>query len=432
MERTVLFISFFHPEIVRGGSQQVAYELFKATQDTPNTRAVLLCSCDPAGQANLLKSGAFITGFDGRENEFLFFGHGFDFFYQRALNPQAMIRLAEFFEEVNPDVIHFHHSLFIGMDAIAIARRVCPDATILYTLHEFVPICHANGQMIRAGNNGLCSGASQYRCHECFPDVSPDFFWARKEWMLNHFEMVDRFIAPTRFLKNRYVEWGLPENRLHVIPNGQTNLNISDQPSQDAGSHDRPRNRFAFFGQVLDNKGLHVLLKAADILVDREVTDFHIDIYGGNIEYATEAYRNSISTLTETLKENEFTNVRWRGRYDHAQLPLLMSQVDWVVVPSVWWEIFGLVVSEAWMFGKPVLASNIGGLQERVNEQSGGMVFNPDDAHDLANLMERCLEEPELWVKLHQNTRPPISSSDAWSRHEVLMTPNTLILENSA
>ena len=74
------------------------------------------------------------------------------------------------------------------------------------------------------------------------------------------------------------------------------------------------------------------------------------------------------------------------------------------------------------MFGKPVLASDIGGLQERVNEQSGGMVFNPDDADDLASLMERCLIEPDLWITLHQNTKPPISGNDAWQKHMHLIT----------
>jgi glycosyltransferase involved in cell wall biosynthesis len=61
-----------------------------------------------------------------------------------------------------------------------------------------------------------------------------------------------------------------------------------------------------------------------------------------------------------------------------------MSLVDWVVVPSTWWEIFGLVVSEAWMFGRPVIASDIGGLAERVEHEKNGLLFAPGSAVDLA------------------------------------------------
>jgi len=420
MSKTVLFISFFHPEIVRGGSQQVAYDLFNSASNDPDTKAVLLCACDPVGQSDLLKSGAFITGFDGRDNEFLFFGHGYDYFYQRATNPLAMSRFSSFLEEVRPDVIHFHHCLLIGMNAVAIARKICPNASILYTFHEFIPICHANGQMVRTRNNGLCGYASQYRCHECFPDISPDIFWAKKEWMLAHFELVDEFITPTRFLKDRYAAWGIPDNKIHVISNGQENLNYSDLNSN-RNDIRKSFNRFAFFGQVLNNKGPHVLLEAAEILLERGIDDFYIDIYGGNIEYSTEEYRKKIDSLIERLDENEFKNLTWKGRYDHAQLSLLMEKVDWVVVPSVWWEIFGLVVSEAWMFEKPVLASNIGGLRERINESGGGLLFIPDDPDDLATLMERCINEPDLWKEISKTTKPPISASDAWLQHKELL-----------
>ena len=67
----VLIVSLHHPELMRGGAQQIAYELFQGLQNEPGIEPVLLASTDMAYPA-LYKAGACITGFDQRPNEFLF------------------------------------------------------------------------------------------------------------------------------------------------------------------------------------------------------------------------------------------------------------------------------------------------------------------------------------------------------------------------
>jgi glycosyltransferase involved in cell wall biosynthesis len=77
-----------------------------------------------------------------------------------------------------------------------------------------------------------------------------------------------------------------------------------------------------------------------------------------------------------------------------------MSRVDWCVVPSVWWEVFGLVISEAWMFRRPVIASDVGGMAERVRHEVGGLLFPMGDARALAATMHRAYTETGLWDRL--------------------------------
>ena len=67
--------------------------------------------------------------------------------------------------------------------------------------------------------------------------------------------------------------------------------------------------------------------------------------------------------------------MRLHEPYELSDLDRLMATVDWVVVPSTWWEIFGMVVSEAFLFGKPVICSNIGGIGERVRDGVNGLHF---------------------------------------------------------
>ena len=86
-----------------------------------------------------------------------------------------------------------------------------------------------------------------------------------------------------------------------------------------------------------------------------------------------------------------------------------MSRVDWCIVPSVWWESFGLVVSEAWMFGRPVICSDVGGLAERNLHEVFALHFAMGDHRALAETMRRCCTEEGLWDRLAAQVPEPPS-----------------------
>ncbi len=89
-----------------------------------------------------------------------------------------------------------------------------------------------------------------------------------------------------------------------------------------------------------------------------------------------------------------------------------MARVDWTVVPSVWWEIFGLVISEAWMFGRPVICSNVGGMAERVTHERDGLHFELGDPASLAATIRRACTEDGLWDRLHAAVPEPPSRAE--------------------
>ncbi len=82
-----------------------------------------------------------------------------------------------------------------------------------------------------------------------------------------------------------------------------------------------------------------------------------------------------------------------------------MANVDWVVVPSIWWETGPLVVMEAFQYGRPVICSDIGGMSKRVTDGVNGLHFRRRDAEDLARKMQRAAETPGLWDEL-RNEHP--------------------------
>ncbi|HLY07064.1 MAG TPA: glycosyltransferase family 4 protein, partial [Rhizomicrobium sp.] len=410
---TVLLVSLFHPELVRGGSQQVCYELFQGLRAADDVRPVLLASVDSNYPA-LFKSGARITGFDGKHDEFLFLSRSYDYMWHRVQEPLLVESYAEFLENVRPDVVHFHHFLTFGIDFVTLTRRILPHAKIVFTFHEFLAMCMAHGHMVRTTDGAPCDHESQVRCHQCFPERAPEDFFTRKLWFQKHLENVDVFTCPSRYMLDRYVAWGIPESKIRYVANGQRNYAANHMPRTSRPAASAKRNRFGFFGQLIDNKGVQVLLKAVEFLRADGFTDFRVDINGGNERYATEPVRAEIQAFMEA--ENKLPAaerlVFFNGEYESTNIGGRMERIDWCIVPSLWWETFVLVISEAWMFGKPVICSNIGAMSERVQDGVNGLLFEMGDAAALAETIRRAATEEGLWDRLAAASPAPPSRDD--------------------
>jgi glycosyltransferase involved in cell wall biosynthesis len=401
----VLLLSVYHPELVRGGAQQICYELFKGLKAREGVTPYLLAAVDPSLKA-LYKSGAQITGFDGRESEFVFLSRDYDHVWYKVSSSALVRSFAEFLELVQPDVIHFHHFLLFGVDLLTLARRVLPNVRIVMTFHEFLSICDAHGHMVRTFDNSLCSGASPVRCHQCFPDRQPESFFVRQMWFKKHFSVVDAFTVPSRFMIPIYASWGLDAAKIRHVTNGQPNYNTAHVQRIDERV---ARNRFGFFGQLVDNKGVWLLLQAVELLRSEGFKDFKVELNGDNLQYASKLRRSELEAFLS--KENELPIgeriVIFNGSYSIDQLEQRMARVDWCIVPSVWREAFGLVISEAWMFKLPVIASNVGGLAERISHDKDGLLFNVADASSLAQTIRRACVENGLWERLVKGITPP-------------------------
>jgi glycosyltransferase involved in cell wall biosynthesis len=400
----VLLISLFHPELVRGGAQQVCYELFRGLQDREDVLPTLLATVDESFPA-LFKTGARITGFDRRPDEFLFLSRNYDYTWHKISNPLVIETYVDFLRLIQPDVVHFHHFLTLGIDLLSITRRVLPDVRLVFTFHEFMSICAANGHMVRRTDGSLCTEATAVRCHQCFPDHPPEFFFLREMWFKRHFDVVDVFTTPSRFMIEHYVKWGIDPGRIRCIPNGQADYSGGASPAVEK----RPRNRFGFFGQLLDCKGVHILLEAVELLRADGFVDFVVEINGDNIRFASESRRKQIESFLEREAERpaHLRNVIMNGGYQVGQLAGRMARIDWCIVPSVWREAFGLVISEAWMFKRPVIASNVGAMKERIADGVDGLHFEVGDPRSLAATMRRACTEEGLWEDLTRKIRTP-------------------------
>ncbi len=159
----------------------------------------------------------------------------------------------------------------------------------------------------------------------------------------------------------------------------------------------------------MDDKGVWLLLEAVRQLRADGFTDFTVEINGGNLHYASPARRAEIEAFREEEEARPYAERRvfFLGSYAVEQLQQRMARVDWCVVPSVWYETFALVISEAWMFGRPVIASNIGAMADRIRDGEDGLLFAVGDARALAETLQRAATEEGLWQRLAAGIRPP-------------------------
>jgi glycosyltransferase involved in cell wall biosynthesis len=152
------------------------------------------------------------------------------------------------------------------------------------------------------------------------------------------------------------------------------------------------------------------MLEAMSLLGDD--VDAHLWLHGANLELQTEEFQEEFAALHDSIR----SRVTFRGPYDHSELPKLMADLHWVLVPSIWWENSPLVIQEAFFHRRPVICSDVGGMAEKVRDGVDGMHFRVGDAFSLAQTIETATAGTKLWRTLREGIREPHPMEDHIAR----------------
>ncbi len=194
---------------------------------------------------------------------------------------------------------------------------------------------------------------------------------------------VDRFIALTAFAKSRFVEAGLPPERISIKPNGL----VDPGPVRE-----QPRDGILFVGRLSAEKGVRILAAAA------ESSRARIEVIGEG-PLGDELTRSAGLTLL--------------GFQDRAAVGAAMAQAAAVVVPSLWYEGLPMVIAEAFAAGTPVIASRIGALADLIEEGVTGLHVRPGDAGELAQACDWIADHPREAARMGRAARTVFEH--AWS-----------------
>jgi glycosyltransferase involved in cell wall biosynthesis len=411
----ILVMSHAHPDFSLGGGEIAAYNLFKAYRQHPRTEKVWFLARADRGR------GATGQISQRRENEFLWEQSVNDWHRIKAAHQDSLTTwLTDLIRGLRPTVIHTHHYAHLGLEYLRIIKQIDPTIQIIMTLHEYMAICRHNGQMIKVGSQNLCTSATPDECHQCFPKQSAEDFWLREHFIKSYFSLVDHFVSPSEFLRQRYIQWGVAAEKIVMIENGQADeLPLAPRTLADGET----RYRFGYFGQINPFKGLTVLLEALRAMPEADRHKVVLEVHGANLELQTSEMQQKVKTLVDPLLEKGV--VRWVGPYRPEDLSSRMAHVDWVVIPSIWWENSPMVIQEAFVHGRPVIGSDIGGMKEKISHGINGLHVPVGNTLLWAETFAKVSKYTTQWDKLREGIQRPASHEECANAHMAYFRKNS-------
>jgi glycosyltransferase involved in cell wall biosynthesis len=293
-----------------------------------------------------------------------------------------------------PDVVHIHNTFMVVSPSIysACSERRIP---VVQTLHNFRLLC-PSANFYRDGH--VCEECVDYGLlrgvqHACYRNSRPAtasvaMMIAVHRKLNTWHDCVTRFIALTEFQKQKFVASGFPSDKFIVKPNFV---------DPDPGERTNAGGYAVYVGRLAEDKGLRVLLTAWKQLR----TSYPLEIVGDGPERAS---------LEAQAHDLQLSGVRFRGRLSRTETMAAIKNARFIVVPSTWYETFGMIIAESFACGTPVLCSSLGAMAEIVTDQSTGLHFTPGDAQDLAHKVEWAWEHAADLARMGRAARAKYES----------------------
>jgi len=294
-----------------------------------------------------------------------------------------------------PDLVHIHDVYpFFSPWVLRDCRR--EGVPVVMTCHDFRLTCPAATHLCGSAVCELCLGGHESWCvlRNCRASRWESLGYAlrsavARKWRL-FLDNVTAYITPTEFVKGRLVAAGFPEQRITAVPN------MIDVP--ESGVDPSVNQYVAYVGRITPEKGISTLLASA------EMTGLRVRIAGDP------------SPMPELVKKAP-ANVEFLGPLCREDVETLYRSARFLVLPSLWFETFGLVAAEAMSHGVPVIASNMGGLPEVVDDGATGFLFEAGNPEDLANKMRVLWSDPALCRRMGQTAREKVTREYSEDTH---------------
>ncbi|PIE25692.1 MAG: hypothetical protein CSA62_00445 [Planctomycetota bacterium] len=326
--------------------------------------------------------------------------HDLRSFERLFVSPRMDASFRAWLERERVELLHFHHLTCLASSLLSVPKRL--GLPLVMTLHDYWTQC-PRGDRFHPHSAEICEELDRERCVDCLQELWPHVLpgkglfgllpkrlgarqrtrrklaWWEK-YMRSQLRLCDAWIAPSRFVLDRFVDWGLDPKRGHAIAHGLRSKELRAKARGKA-----PIRRLGFIGRMVPSKGLQQLLIAHAALAGQGI---QLQVHGEG-----DTRDPQIRELYAELQRRP--GVELRGRFESAQLPEILRGLDCLVVPSIWWEPFGLVAREAALAGIPVVVSNLGGLSEAV-QKGLALGYSPFDPGALAQVLQRLLDDAEL------------------------------------
>ncbi|MHC4593571.1 MAG: glycosyltransferase family 4 protein [Planctomycetota bacterium] len=336
-------------------------------------------------------------------------------------------------KEMNPDIVHIQHLKFLSANIVKIARA--SGIPVVYTLHDFWLMCPRDVRM--KPDMTACFEVKDEECISCISNLStnslhldrlglrilnsltkyttsksidilrnlkasiPDILmktyqsitkplWSnhknkkitiqvRNAYLKEICSKVDMFIAPSHNLKDEFIKFGIPTDKIIYSCHGHLAGWVRNVTKKST------KLRFGFVGMIAKHKGIDILIEAFNRVKKKDV---ELNIFGGcnvNLRYC--------KRLERSIKNPA---IRLRGEFKHNNISDVYSEIDVLVLPSICFENAPMTICEAFTARIPVITSNFGGMAELVQHGKNGLLFKVGDPDDLYEKIKMIIDNRQL------------------------------------
>ncbi len=288
-------------------------------------------------------------------------------------SPEAKRQIRRLINDFKPDIAHAHN-IYHHLSTSILPELRRHNIPVVMTLHDLKLACPAYTMI---SDNQICeqckSGLYHVAKNRCMKGslllsglILMEAYFNR---YFNRYEdNVSRYVVPSQFYIDKFVEWGFARERFVHIPNF-----VEPEPGQQAnGGVSDGANYFVYAGRLSHEKGLLTLINAA------AEQGYPLVVAGtGPLE----------AMLKARVEQLNAKNIEFVGYLDRHKLAKLVADCRAVIVPSEWYENCPMSVIEAFLAGKPVIGSDVGGISEMVDHEVDGFKFEMGNVESLATIM---------------------------------------------
>jgi glycosyltransferase involved in cell wall biosynthesis len=329
---------------------------------------------------------------------------------------QARKRIEALIQDTQPDVAHLHN----------VAHQLSPSILhplkkhgipVVQTLHDYKFGCptymfYTEGQVCERCKGGRYYNVLLHRCNRGSLAASAlncaEMYFHQ---LLGIYDNVDAFISPSNFLRQKMIEYGVAPERVVCIPNF-----IALDEYRPEYTHE---DYFLFCGRLLAIKGVRTLLAAM-----ASIKEAKLYVVGeGELKQELESH----------AADRGMENVSFLGYKSGEELKSIIAKSMFSVIPSEWYENLPYAVLESFALGTPVVAANIGGIPELIDEGVDGVLFKPGDVDDLVDKIRSLLARRQDLAEMGRQARAKIERQyDAETHYDRVLSLYQTLLERGS
>ncbi|MDD5149114.1 MAG: glycosyltransferase family 4 protein [Flavobacterium sp.] len=291
-------------------------------------------------------------------------------------NPYSYFAVKEICKKFKPDIVHLNYIFGQTSPSVLLCLRNIPK---VITLHGLTYLCPLD----KFKSLNICNCNFGVKCISCLGLKFP--YYALKNFLYKRLDNIDCYIAVSNYIAKQFYETGLKKikvihNKIHLLNSSKINQ----------------WNKLLYVGRLEKEKGAEILIRAIQKIIC-VFPDTHLSIIGDG------AQKKSLLRLTNDLKLGK--HIKFFGKINHETITKFYKRSTIVIIPSIGPESFSLVGIEAMSAGRPIIASNVGGIPEWLKDKKTGYLVDPGNANQITERVIELLSNRKLLQKMGNQAR---------------------------